>query len=433
MARHEAVAADEGACMTVLELSLREARRLMIGAQRLSGPTPRRPTKSMMLEMIRHLGAVQIDSISVVARSHHIVLWSRLGNHPQEWLDELLCQDRAIFEYWAHAAAYVPIEYFPYFRRSMLKYANPDGNGWNRRGREWVQENQELLDHVVGHIRLNGPVSSKSFDPPEGAERAAPWAWYGNKPTNLALDVLWRMGTLMIDRREKFQRWYDLTERVLPTWDDAHVPSLEEEQHALGEAALRAMGVVFPRWLPDYFRTDWAVRTTSGTATKRILGHLVESGTAVPARVRGIEGDAVVSAELLERRIPPGRTTLLSPFDSLIWDRRRTMEMFGFPLLLEAYTPAPKRRYGYFSLPILYRDQLIGRLDPKADRTGRVLHVKALHLEPWFVLKADDRFYSALAETLTDFAAFNDCDAIEIGISDPPEAASQLRGALSEV
>jgi uncharacterized protein YcaQ len=414
----------------VLDLALREARRLTIGAQLLAGAPPRRPTKQHMLDTIRQLGVVQIDSISVVARSHHIVLWSRLGNHPQEWLYELLGQDRALFEYWAHAAAFVPIELFPYFRRKMLKYQRADGNGWSARGRQWLEENQALLDHVVEHIRVNGPVSTKSFDPPEGAERAAAWAWYGNKPTNRALDALWTMGILMIDRREKFARWYDVTERVHPVWDDAHLPSLEEEQFTLGALALRALGVVYAHWLPDYFRTDWAVRTQGGSAAQRILDRLVEAGHGVRARVRGLDGEAVVSSPLLERRISPSRTTLLSPFDSLVWDRRRALELFDFPLQLEAYTPASRRRYGYFSLPILYRDNLVGRLDPKADRPARVLHVKALHLEPWFVPTADERFYAALAGTLWDFAAFNACDSIEVGASDPPQVAASLRAAL---
>jgi uncharacterized protein len=419
-----------GGGMSILDLSLKEARRLAIGAQRLAGRPPRRATKQTVLDTIRHLGALQIDSISVVARSHHIVLWSRIGNHPQEWLYDLLGEDRAIFEYWAHAAAFVPIEMFPYFRRKMLRYQQLDSDGWSSRGAEWLQENQELLDHVVTHIRDNGPASAKTFDPPEGAERAAPWAWYGNKPTNRALDALWTMGTLMIDRREKFSRWYDLTERVHPSWDDANLPSVEEEEHALGAIALRAMGVVHPHWLPDYFRTNWAVRTRNGSAAQRILHDLVATGAGVRARVRGLEGEAVVSAELLEGRIPPSRTTLLSPFDSLVWDRRRTLELFDFPLQLEAYTPAPKRRYGYFSLPILYRDLLVGRLDPKADRPAKVLIIKALHLEPAFVGSADERFYTSLAETLWDFAAFNACDTVEVLLSDPPDAAIRLRESL---
>jgi uncharacterized protein YcaQ len=147
--------------------------------------------------------------------------------------------------------------------------------------------------------------------------------------------------------------------------------------------------------------------------------------------VRGLSDDFVVSSALLEQRIKPSRTTLLSPFDSLIWHRRRTAELFDFELRLESYTPAPKRVYGYFSLPILYRDQLVGRLDPKAERKTRVFTVKALHLEPWFVPKADARFYTELATTLQSFRDFNNCDDIVVERSDPPEGAAQLLDALS--
>jgi len=419
----------------MLELSLKEARRIMIGAQLLAGPPPKRPTKQRMLDTIRKLGALQIDSISVVARSHHIVLWSRLGDHPQEWLYELHGKDRAVFEYWAHACAYVPIELFPYFRRAMLEYMDTQGNGWSERTKEWTRENTELIEWLMEYICEHGPVSSSSFDPPEGSARAEAWAWYGNKPTNRALDILWTNGQLMIDRREKFQRWYDLTERVYAAWDDALLPSVEDERLALGERALRAMGVTSARWLPDYFRTDRGVRSIPGSGSRLILDTLVERGIASPATIRGVPGEFVVLNDLLEATIPLSRTTLLSPFDSLVWDRKRALTMFDFPLQLESYTPAAKRRYGYFSLPILYRDQLVGRLDPKAERKTAQFSVRVLHLEPAFVGRDDERFYTALAQTLRDFAVFNVCDpdGIVVDRSDPVEASTRLANALCNV
>lgn len=410
----------------MLKLSLREARRLMIGSQLLSGPVPKRPTKTRMLETIRHLGAVQIDTIHVVQRSHHIVLWSRLGNHPTEWLDELVASDRAIFEYWVHAAAYAPIELYPYFRRKMLTYMERTG----KRTREWVDENQHVIDQVMSHVGENGAVTSKSFAPPDGAERAAAWAWYGNKPTNVALELLWTTGDLMIDRREKFQRYYDLTERVHPDWSDDQLPDIEDEQHALGLASLNALGVTTARWLPDYFRRNWGDSAIERSIVRQVLEHLVEEGHAVRAEVRGIDAPVFVATKALDQKFRPSRTTLLSSFDSLVWDRRRTREMFGFDLMLEAYTPREKRVYGYFSLPILYRDQLVGRLDPKAHRKTGELTVNNLHLEPWFIGKDDERFYLQLAGTLHDFSTFNGTDHVTIQRSDPPEAQVKLLNAL---
>lgn len=412
----------------MLELSRRQARRLMIGAQQLAGPPPKRPSKAKMLEVIRGLGALQIDSISVVARSHHIVLWSRLGNHPPEWLDELHGQDGALFEYWAHAAAFVPIELFPYFRGKMLCYP-PDG-GYNFT-RDWMSENRDVLDAVVGHVQANGAVTSKSFDPPEGAARAAAWGWHGNKPTNRALDLLWTQGVLMVARRDKFQRVYDLTERVYPTWSDTLLPSDEDVRLVLSEIALNAVGVMSEYWLPDYFRPDWSTARVNRAVAREVMAQLVERGVAVPAQIEGVAGQTVVAASALERRFPPSRTTLLSPFDSLIWDRRRARELWDFEVQLEIYIPRDKRRYGYYSLPILYRDQLVGRLDPKADRKAGVLYIHALHLEPWFSGADDERFYAELAATLNDFRAFNGVHEIVVTRSEPEHAAAPLRLALA--
>lgn len=415
-----------------LELSLREARRLMLGTQLLAGKPPARPTRRRMRETISHLGALQIDTIHVVARSHHIVLWSRLGHHPQAWLYELLGKERALFEYWSHAAAFTPIELFPFFRRRMLEYAETGTEYWSMQSQAWISENRDVLEQVVERISAGGPVSSSSFEAPEGSERAEAWAWYGNKPTNRALEVLWTMGTVMVDRREKFQRWYDLTERVHPHWSDEQLPTLHEERIALARVACRALGVTTARWLPDYFRQTWGLRESGATIATNLLNELAEQGSVTPARIRGIDEPAWVWTEALERRYPVSRTTLLSPFDSLIWDRRRTLQLFNFELRLESYTPAPRRQYGYFCLPILYRDQLVGRLDPKAERREGVLRVQALHLEPWFAPKADERFFAALAGTLLDFAVFNGCERVVVERSNPADAALRLAGLLED-
>ena len=410
----------------MLELTMKQARRLMIGAQFLAGPVPKRPTRKRMWETIQQLGALQIDSISVVERSHHLVLWSRLGSHPTEWLYELHGRERALFEYWAHACAYVPIEFYGPFRRRMLDSDRLRG----KRAKEWIAENQDVLDHVVEFIREHGAVSARTFDPPKGAEKPEAWAWYGNKPTNLALDILWTNGTLMIDRREGFQRFYDLTERIHPDWDDQiHLPT---EQEALDEVAtrtLRALGVATAGWLPDYFRSSSPSGLIPRRRSQQVLERLIELDVAVPARVRGLDDEVIVWKDLLDRRIRPSRTTLLSPFDSLIWDRRRTSELFDFEIKLEAYTPRNKRRYGYFSLPILHRDELVGRLDPKVDRKTKILLIRSLHLEPAFLGRDDERFYGALAETLEDFRAFNGADEIVVEWSDPEDAADRLRAA----
>jgi uncharacterized protein YcaQ len=300
-----------------------------------------------------------------------------------------------------------------------------------KRTKEWLAENQDVLDHVIEFVHENGAVSTRSFDPPKGAEKPKAWAWYGNKPTNLALDILWSDGTLMIDRREGFQRFYDLTERVHPEWnDEEHLPSEQEARDQIAQRTLQALGVATAAWLPDYFRSNSAAGLIPRKRSPEVIDRLVDLDVAVPARVRGLEDDVVVWKELLERRIPPSRTTLLSPFDSLIWDRRRARELFDYQVKFEVYIPRDKRRYGYYNLAILHRDELVGQLDPKVDRKSRRLTINSLHLEPEFVGKDDDRFYASLAETLRDFMAFNGADEIEVAWSNPDEAAARLTDAL---
>lgn len=410
----------------MLKLSLREARRLMIGSQRLAGPAPKRPTRAKMLETIRQLGALQIDSISVVQRSHHLVLWSRLGNHPPEWLEEIHSQERAIFEFWVHAAAYAPIELYGHFRHDMLRYPELT----SKAGREWLRDNRDVCDFVLDHVRANGPVTSGSFAAPEAAERPEPWAWYGNKPTNVALEVLWRTGELMVARRDKFQRVYDLPERVHPTWSDEHLPTREETDLALGRAALNALGVTTVRWLPDYYRRRSTRTTVPGMMPLETLEMLVDTGDAVRADVAGLPEPAYVATRALEQRFRPSRTTLLSPFDSLVWHRRRTAEMFGFDLVFEPYVPKEKRLYGYFTLTILHRDQLVGRLDSKAHRSTGELTINSLHLEPWFVGRDDERFYRELATTLHDFSRFNATTHITVLSTNPVDVHAKLVHAL---
>lgn len=410
----------------MLRLSLPEARRLMIGSQLLSGPPPKRPTRARMLETIRQIGALQIDSISVVKRSHHLVLWSRLGNHPPEWLEEIHSTHRAIFEFWVHAAAYAPIELYGCFRHDMLRYNELA----SRQGLEWLAANRSLCDEVVAYVRENGPVTSQSFAPPDGAARPEPWAWYGNKPTNVALEVLWRTGELMVSRREKFQRVYDLPERVYPEWSDDQMPSIEETDLTLGRAALKALGITTVRWLPDYYRRRSTRNTVPGMMPQEILETLVETGDAVRAEVDGLPSPVYVAAEALQRTFRPSRTTLLSPFDNLVWHRLRTAELFGFDLVFEPYVPKEKRIYGYFTLTILHRDQLVGRVDAKAHRSTGELSINSLHLEPWFIGRDNERFYRELATTLHDFTRFNGTDHITVRATYPEDIRPKLLDAL---
>ncbi|HET7036639.1 MAG TPA: crosslink repair DNA glycosylase YcaQ family protein [Thermomicrobiaceae bacterium] len=397
----------------MIELSRAEARALAVMAQQLDQPRRQPATKQDVAELIRRLGCVQIDTIAVVARSQYLVLWSRLGHYDPAWLDELHYPDRQLFEYWAHAASIIPLELYPYFRSRMLGYAERARNFHA----DWSQENDEVFEHIRERIRRQGAISSSDFDKPAGAGPVEPWSWYGGKPTNRALEILWSTGELGILRRVNFQRHYHFADHLYPEHHQAELPSQEQEQRALALTAAQAMGVVAPRWLNDYFRTRWGVRGYGGPKPEELLSGLADAGELIPVEVEAIGGAYVARAnqpllEAVGRGARPTRTTLLSPFDNLIWDRARIEELFDFEYRLECYTPAPKRKYGYYTMPILHRGELVGRLEPKVDRRTRVFSVRSLHLEPGVAL--DEPLASALDAVLAEFASFNGAESVDL-------------------
>jgi uncharacterized protein len=383
---------------------------------------PERPaTKSDVLGAIRRMGVLQIDSISVVARSPYLVLWSRLGTYDPIWLDELLAEGQ-IFEYWSHAACFIPIEDYGLYRRLMLARTE--------KSRAWMEAHPDALEHVLERIREGGSVRSAEFARTDG--RAG--GWWEWKPEKRALEHLFAAGELMISRRENFHRVYDLRERVLenalPAWEDALAPDDEEVRRTFALKAVRSLGVAIARWVPDYFRTP-----KRGAAD--LLDELAGEGELLRARIEGFEDTAYVHPDnaalpetVLTGGSEPSRTTLLSPFDPVVWDRARALELFGFEYKIEVYTPAAKRRYGYYSLPILHRGALVGRLDAKAHRKQGMFEVKDVHLEPGVAVSDD--LVAGLAGTLRDCACWHSTPEILVRRSDPPELAAPLRSAVGD-
>lgn len=409
----------------MIRLSLDQARELAVAAQGLANPPDKPPTHRRMTNMVRRLGCIQLDTIHVVARSHYLTAWSRLGPYDQNQLDGLLYPRRQLFEYWGHAASLISIDLYPYFLRRMAHYRRE----YLDHAQGWGAGNGELVAKVLRAVTDHGPIDSGHFEAPERDEPLKPWAWYGGKPTNEALDVLWMAGALGIERRINFRRSYDLVERLFPQWSLNDLPTMDEEVRTLALRAALAMGVVAPRWLNDYFRTKWGVRTQEYRDVKpdEVLTCLAEAGHLLPVEIECL-GPAYIPAEhkTLLNRIRRGHTarhvTLLSPFDNLIWDRKRTQELFNFTYLTEIYVPQPKRVYGYFTLPILANGRLIGRVDPKADRKARVLILHAIHLEP--DAPPVDEVAELLRPALRSFAEFNGCD--DIVIERAPEGLAEL-------
>ncbi|HEY5798780.1 MAG TPA: crosslink repair DNA glycosylase YcaQ family protein [Burkholderiaceae bacterium] len=355
-------------------LTLPAARALHLAAQGLLAAPRAKARKDDVLAAIRNMGALQIDTISVVARSPYLVLYSRVGPFPQHWLDGLL-EEGALFEYWSHEACFLPIEDYGLYRHQMI---SPQGLGWKYNQR-WLQDNAEHIALVRKHVKKHGATRSADFERTDG-KAGGWWEW---KPEKRSLEVLFTTGEVMVAKRHNFQRVYDLRERVHKTWDDKRDlrPHLDVRRAQVMQA-VHALGFARASWVADYFRMGRLEAAATPAA-------LAEQGRLLTARVQGWDEPVYVHpdrADLLAQAaagaLKPTQTRLLSPFDPVVWDRKRAIELFDFDYKLECYTPAPKRRYGYFTLPILRRGALIGRMDAKAHRKAGVFEIKALHLEP---------------------------------------------------
>lgn len=399
-----------------MELTIESARALLLAAQGFTA-SPAPASKADVLAAIRRMGVLQIDTIHVIARSHLLVLWSRLGAFEPEWLDELLAEG-ALFEYWSHAACFLPIEDFRLYRPEMLQ----------RRERSTMegplQEYPEVATRVRARLVQEGVVRAADFERQDGRGGE----WWDRKPEKRVLEALYNTGEVMIARRERFQRVYALQERVLPGWTDDPLPTPDEVDRALAIQSVRALGVAPARWVADYFR-----RSKRGLAAR--LERLADEGELLRVRVPElgpepayVHPDHRALAESAAGALQSSVTTLLSPFDPIVWHRDRASELFGFDYRIEVYTPASRRKYGYFTLPILHRGALVGRLCPKAHRQEGFFEVRRLHLEPGVTLTPE--LATDLADTLRACAAWHGTPEVVIRESDPPAFGDTLREAL---
>jgi uncharacterized protein YcaQ len=398
--------------MPMKPLSLDAVRGLMIAAQGLHDRPQPRATKKAVRSIIRQMHLLQIDTINVVARSPYLVLWSRLGDYNTRWLDDLLAEG-ALFEYWSHAACLLPIEEYPLYRHL---YDSRLGG----RAHKWLEEHRSVVETVLDHIRARGETRSSDFERTDGQKTN----WFNWKDEKVALEYLFYAGELMVRKRHNFQRVYDLRERVLPDFEE--LPSISpadaHEQFVL--KAIQALGVTKAEWIADYFRL-------SKTDTKAALKRLEERGRLTKVEVEGWKAPGYIhpgSRKQVEAaadgKIPRSKTTFLSPFDPLVWDRARALDLFGFDYKIEVYTPAPKRKYGYFTLPILYDNALIGRIDPKAHRKEGVFEVRALHLEPGVAV--DNALVAEVKAALQACAAWHKTPQVVVRYASKPGLAKRL-------
>ncbi len=401
---------------------------MQLAAQGLLQPLRRRARRDDVVAAIERMRLLQIDTIHVVARSPYLVLHARLGDYPMAWLDEALANGR-VAECWAHEACFVTAADFMWHRA----WRQRRGEHWaHRHAQRMYREQRSDMDTLLERIRASGPVRAADFARPEGSGKSGWWAW---KPEKRWLEAWFALGQLMVLRRERFQRVYELAERVLAKLDPPPDPivttlaATELRRHFI-LASVRALGVAPAAWIADYFRLKPRV-------TERELAPLVASGELLAVSVQGWTIPAYVhrdNADLLEQarggRLRATHTTLLSPFDPLVWDRARLRGMFDFEYSIECYTSAARRRYGYFVLPILHRDRLVGRLDAKAHRADEVFEIKSLYLEPG--VDIEPGLLKALARAIVATARWHGTCEVRVTRSRPPALAKLLRAELRQ-
>jgi uncharacterized protein YcaQ len=350
------------------ELSIGEARRIALAAQGVSSPRPARAGDAALAKMFGRVQLVQLDSVNVLCRSQELPLWARLGAHDRRLLPRAL-ESRSLFEYWAHAACLAPVELQPLLRWRMAEaFQNGAWGSLVALGKKKPGYVQAVLDE----IRTRGPLAASELS--DAATRRRPGNWWSWGDHKRAVELLFWSGALSTARRTaQFERVYDLTERVLPSSVlAAPTPSVADAQRALLDRAARSLGVGTLADIADYFR----IRTTA----RARVAELVESGALVPVAVEGWDKPAYLHRDAVSpRRVDAA--TLLSPFDSLVWERKRTERLFDFHYRIEIYTPASKRRFGYYVLPFLLGDRLVARVDLKSSREIRTLLVHAAATE----------------------------------------------------
>ncbi len=371
-------------------------RRAALHHQGLTKLAPFGAGKQATLRALEHLSYVQIDTLAVVERAHHHILWSRIPSYTPVHLESLL-EERQIFEHWSHAAAFLPMRDY--------RFALPRMNAVKRGESKWfasVSDKDEK--EVLARIRSDGPLGARDFE----SSKEQQGSWWNWKPAKKTLEKLFFQGELMVSSRQGMQKVYDLRERVLPTNADTREPSLREFSEYLIDSSLKAHGFTTQKQV-THLRQGADLRRLINT----LLKERIAEGTLIELAVPGLPSVFSVP-EIFEtkRARSDSKLRLLSPFDNAVIHRTRIEKIFDFNYSIECYTPKPKRQFGYFCLPLLYREALVGRADCKADRKNKRLDVLHLHLESSIADR--EEFDAALAPALQRFAAFNACESYTI-------------------
>ena len=378
----------------------RKLRSIALAHQGLAGKRRLGSGMASVEKALCRIGHAQIDTISVVARAHHHILYNRVASYDESLLNRLVKAHRA-FEYWSHAACYLPMRDYRFALPMMRGVANGEWGWWHR------DRDPRLRAWVLDRIRAEGPLFARDFED----TRPRRSGWWDRKPAKRALEQLFMEGKLLSIERRGFEKRYELAERFLPSTVDVREPSVREHADHLIDVTIRAHGFATSGNI-NYLRRDPKLRAM----VRQRLDEQVRAGGL--AAHRTATGKPVYSRPgTFDAR--PGRLApvvrILSPFDNLVIQRERAARFFDFDYTLECYVPAAKRRYGYFVLPLLYRDRFRGRMDCKAHRSEGRFEIKALFLED----DPSDAFLSAFGQAVADYAAFTGCGEIEVGDVSP--------------
>jgi len=402
--------------MTIIEIKrpqeLVRLRRLALAAQGLLQAQPFGCGLAGARKAINHIGYVQIDTISVVERAHHHIFRSRVPKFKPAMTNQMLL-DRDIFEYWTHAAAFLPIADFRY----SLPYKHAIKSGQNH----WYKTpDKKLMAELLAHIRSDGPIRSRDVKT-NTTKHAGWWDW---KPAKKALEQMYMEGDLMVSNREGFQKTYDLTERVLPTHVNLQMPSMEEFAAHIVDQQLRCHGFASLKGITYQRRNAELRKAVKALVNERLAQRTLE-------QVQLSSGELfILETGAFEQSFPRlnSRMLILSPFDNSVIQRERLKAVFQYDYQLECYLPAAKRQYGYFCLPLLFRDEFIGRMDCKAHRKISHLEIKSLHLEKH---KFDEELViTAFVDAITQFCHFQKCDSVSLTTVHPKHLTERLHVAL---
>ena len=423
--------------MTHPVFPLRAVTALFLERQHLTRPRRRRLSPGRLTRFVEDVGGLQMDSINVLDRAHYLTLWSRFGPYDRTRLDRLVYRRRLLLEYWAHAACLVPVSMLPWWKRAMLDYRLRH-TGWSR----WLRRNTRLLAVVTEAVRASGPMGHGEMQA-RGPRRGGS-GWWNWRPAQHAIHYLWMTGVLTVHSRRHFQKRFDLMERALAPVAGIEAVSTEQFLRWHVERSLHAMGAATELDLSRYLTYPRLPRTARRAALRAMVTEGLVSEISVEgssARWLALTRDLPALRRAGRRPAPAVGTTLLTPFDSLLWHRERVSRLFAFDYRIEVYTPGPKRVHGYYTLPILHDGHLIGRLDAKTHREARRLELRHAHFEPWVARgrapaagwgEVDrERMVAGLAEAVASLAVFVGADRITLGRVTPGRLRAPLRRALA--